>query len=194
MCARPPVNHSSSEMSPGRLWPSPFLPLIMAPIDNQQALVAYPITIGWIWMESRKLKNPNLWFIFDFDFYKCFYGATATVLKYNSKKYLKLAMIFGWGIQTLDGNDKLPLQCTFVTEFAPARHSLLDSRHPSHPFPPTYSPPPSNNLPSPTFCGFPAGPFTRPKAELTMLCDIIVGHVRTVRALDTAEVCQPIYS
>ena len=101
MCARPPVNHSSSEMSPGRLWPSPFLPLIMAPIDNQQALVAYPITIGWIWMESRKLKNPNLWFIFDFDFYKCFYGATATVLKYNSKKYLKLAMIFGWGIQTL---------------------------------------------------------------------------------------------
>ena len=54
---------------------------------------------------------------------------------------------------------------------------------------------PSNNLPSSTFCGFPAdGPFTRPKAELTMLCDIIVAHVRTVSALGTAEVCQPIYS
>ena len=53
-------------MSPGRLWPSPFLPLIMAPIDNQQALVAYPITIGWIWMETGKLQDPNLWGIFYF--------------------------------------------------------------------------------------------------------------------------------
>ena len=140
----------SSEMSPGRLWPSPFLPLIiMAPIHNQQALVAYPITIGWIWMKTRNLGDTHLWLAFD-----------------------------------------------FVTEIAPARHSVLDSRHPFHlPLPSHIFPsPPSNNLPSPTFCGFPAGPFTRPKAELTMLCDIIVGHVRTVRALDTAEVCQPIYS
>ena len=86
---------------------------------------------------------------------------------------------------TLDHTGKT---ATVVTDITPAPHSLLDT------LPLPHIPLPSNNLPSPTFCGFPAGPFTRPKAELTMLCDIIVGHVRTVCALGTAEVCQPIYS
>lgn len=45
LCARPPVNHCSSEMSPACHCGSTFLPLIMAPINKQQVLVAYPITI-----------------------------------------------------------------------------------------------------------------------------------------------------